>query len=123
MRPVIASESLRRYETVILVIAALPHRPNNDLNIGSIRFSVARHTAVEANIARELSLSMVLADVRLWHLASFRCAAKFVRFWTKADNRRFWLGTVCPLMTRSEHWLCTAAMVLMPVSAPIEVPV
>src|SRR5271169_2112008 len=27
---------------------------------------------------------------------------------------------ICPLMTRSGHWLCTAAMVLMPVSAPFE---
>jgi hypothetical protein len=28
---------------------------------------------------------------------------------------------VCPLLTQQRHWLCTAAMVLMPVSAPIEV--
>src|SRR5450755_1775617 len=29
---------------------------------------------------------------------------------------------VCPLMTHKRHWLCTAAMVLMPVLAPIKVP-
>src|SRR5450759_3972857 len=28
---------------------------------------------------------------------------------------------VCPLMTQQRHWLCTAAMVLMPISAPIKV--
>jgi hypothetical protein len=27
----------------------------------------------------------------------------------------------CPLMTHQRHWLCTAAIVLMPVSAPIKV--
>jgi hypothetical protein len=27
----------------------------------------------------------------------------------------------CPLLTQQRHWLCTAAMVLMPVSAPIKV--
>src|ERR1035437_10624622 len=40
---------------------------------------------------------------------------------TKADNRRFWRGMVCPLMTQQRHWLCTAAMDLMSVSAPIKV--
>jgi len=35
----------------------------------------------------------------------------------------FWPKTFCPLMTRQRHWLCTAAMVLMPVSAPINMPV
>ena len=33
----------------------------------------------------------------------------------------FWCVMVCPLMTQQRHWLCTAAMVLMPVSAPIKV--
>jgi hypothetical protein len=27
----------------------------------------------------------------------------FVRFWTIADKRGFWPGTVCPLMTQSGH--------------------
>ena len=44
-----------------------------------------------------------------------------VRYWTKADNGRFWPATVCPLLTQQRHRLCTAAMVLMPVSAPIKV--
>src|ERR1035437_5017477 len=43
-----------------------------------------------------------------------------------ADKGGFWLAMVCPLMTRGRrphmtqlrHWLCTAATVLMPVSAP-----
>src|ERR1035437_4185842 len=38
-----------------------------------------------------------------------------------ADIRGFWLAMVCPLMTQLRHWLCTAAMFLMPVSAPIKV--
>jgi len=38
-----------------------------------------------------------------------------------ADIRGFWLAMVCPLMTHKRHWLCTAAIVLMPVSAPIKV--
>ena len=38
-----------------------------------------------------------------------------------ADKIGFWPATVCPLMTHSGHWLCTAAMVLMPVSTPFEV--
>ena len=38
-----------------------------------------------------------------------------------ADNGGFWPMMVCPLLTRSGHWLCTATMVLMLVSAPIKV--
>jgi hypothetical protein len=53
------------------------------------------------------------------HKADNPIALAFVRFWTKADNGGFW--PVCPLLTQQRHWLCTAAMVLMPVSAPIEV--
>ena len=61
------------------------------------------------------------ADVDLWHLADNPAVAEFVRYWTKADKARFWPVMVCPLMTQKRHWLCTAAMVLMPVSAPIKV--
>ena len=60
-------------------------------------------------------------DVRSWHLADNPVALAFVRFWTKADKSGFWPKTVCLLMTQQRHWLCTAAMVLMPVSAPIKV--
>src|SRR5476649_2240265 len=35
-----------------------------------------------------------------------------------ADNIGYQPATVCPLMTQSGHWLCTAAKALMPVSAP-----
>src|ERR1039458_10712177 len=45
---------------------------------------------------------------RFWHIASFRCAAKFGRYWGTADNGRFWPTMVCPLLTRQRHWLCTA---------------
>jgi hypothetical protein len=40
---------------------------------------------------------------------------------TTADKGGFWREMVCPLMTHKRHWLCTAAMVLIPVSAPIKV--
>jgi hypothetical protein len=39
----------------------------------------------------------------------------------EADNGGFWPAMVCPLMTQQRHWLCTAVMVLMPVSTPIKV--
>jgi hypothetical protein len=55
------------------------------------------------------------------HLADNSVASAFVRFWTKADKVGFRAAIVCPLLTQLRHWLCTAAMVLMPVSAPIEV--
>src|ERR1035437_2842020 len=34
----------------------------------------------------------------------------FGRFRTIADKGRFWLGTVCPLLTRSRHWASTDAL-------------
>ena len=37
------------------------------------------------------------------------------------DKSRHRPSTARPCLTQSGHWLCTAAMVLMPVSAPIEV--
>jgi hypothetical protein len=39
----------------------------------------------------------------------------------EADNGGFLPAMVCPLLTQQRHWLCTAAMVLMPVSASIKV--
>src|SRR5664280_605997 len=42
---------------------------------------------------------------------------------SQKESATVMLGPVCLLMTQLRHWLCTAAMVLMPVSAPIEVPV
>ena len=44
-----------------------------------------------------------------------------VAFGPKRTLDGIWPVTVCPLLTRSRHWLCSAAMVLMPVSASIEV--
>ena len=38
-----------------------------------------------------------------------------------ADKRGFLPAMVCPLLTQQRHWLCTAAMVSMPVSAPTKV--
>jgi hypothetical protein len=46
---------------------------------------------------------MRMADVCLWHLADNQTAPSFVRFWTKADNGRFWPAIFCPLMTQSGH--------------------
>jgi hypothetical protein len=42
-------------------------------------------------------------------------------FGPKRTKVGFWPAMVCPLMTHKRHWLCTAAMVLMSVSAPIKV--
>ena len=39
-----------------------------------------------------------------------------------ADKFLFLSVTVCPLMTHKRHWLCTAAMLSMAISAPIKVP-
>jgi hypothetical protein len=72
----------------------------------------------------QLAASFISNEARYvayWHLADNPAAPAFVRFWTKADNGGFWPVMVCPLMTHKRHWLCTAAMVLMPVSAPIKV--
>ena len=44
---------------------------------------------------------MTVVDVRLWHKADNPTAPAYVRFWATADNGRFWLGTICPLMTLS----------------------
>jgi hypothetical protein len=59
------------------------------------------------------------ANGSYWHKADNPIALGFVRFWTKADKSGFWAVMVCPLLTHKRHRLCTAAMVLMPVSAPI----
>jgi hypothetical protein len=63
-----------------------------------------------------IMLRCVVAD---WHLADNPTAPAFVRFWTKADNGGFRPPKVCPLMTQMRHWLCTAAMFLMSLSAPL----
>jgi hypothetical protein len=55
------------------------------------------------------------------HKADIPTAPAFVRYWATADNGGFWPATVSPLLTQQRHLLCTAAMVLMPVSAPIKV--
>jgi hypothetical protein len=55
------------------------------------------------------------------HKADNPVAPAFVRFWTIADIAGFWREMAWSLMTHKRHWLCTAAMVLMPVSAPIKV--
>ena len=38
-----------------------------------------------------------------------------VAFGAQRTKGGFWPATVCPLMTQQRHWLCTTAMVLMPV--------
>ena len=37
--------------------------------------------------------------VRFWHLADIPNTPAFVRCWGTADNGRFWLAVVCPLMS------------------------
>jgi hypothetical protein len=54
-------------------------------------------------------------------IADNTIAPAFVRFRTRADKVGLWPRMTCPLMTHQRHWLCTAAIVLMPVSAPIKV--
>jgi hypothetical protein len=57
----------------------------------------------------------------LMALSGQSSCARVCRYWTKADKVRFRPATVCPLLTQLRHWLCTAAIVSMPVSAPIKV--
>ena len=56
------------------------------------------------------------------HFATIRVTRKFGRYWRHSRPERAFspdqLGRKWP---NSGHWLCTAAMVLMPVSAPIKV--
>src|SRR5450759_3083244 len=52
--------------------------------------------------------------------AKIKCCVDRLSWLTKADKSRFWPAVVCPLLTQKRHWLCTAATVLIPVSAPIE---
>jgi hypothetical protein len=41
-------------------------------------------------------------NVAFWHLADNLTASPFVRFWTKADNGRFWPAMVCPLWYKAD---------------------
>jgi hypothetical protein len=55
-------------------------------------------------------------------LSVIRGAAPFlVAIGGIADKVGLWRALDMTRLTQSEHWLCTAAMVLMPVSAPIKV--
>jgi hypothetical protein len=58
-------------------------------------------------------------DVCLWHLADILEPAINVRFRGESGHR-YGLSEG-PRMTQGGQWLCGAAMVLMPVSAPIKV--
>jgi hypothetical protein len=45
--------------------------------------------------------------------------AENVRSWVRTGSG--WQRVKLTLLTQLRHWLCTAAMILMPVSAPIKV--
>src|ERR1039457_4416874 len=63
-----------------------------------------------------------LGAVHTWHFADNSVAPAFVRYWrVTADNVGFWPELAWSLMTHKRHWLCTAAMFSMSVSAPIKV--
>jgi len=51
--------------------------------------------------------------------ADMPTATMNVRYWGQSGHRADL--PPCPLLTHERHWLCTAAMVLIPFSGPIEV--
>jgi hypothetical protein len=89
-----------------------PKFPDGDLQLRELQEAAGV-------IKRQITISRCID--RDWHIATFRTQALKGRYWTKADKDRFWPGMVCPLLTHQRHWLCTAAMFLMPVSAPSKV--
>src|SRR5215813_14010914 len=64
-------------------------------------------------------LRVFTSDVRYWPKADMSCCAARVRF--RGQSRHGLLHCTCLLLTQSGHWRCTAAMVLMVVSAPTKV--
>ena len=66
-------------------------------------------------------ISNQACDLGDWHIASIWTRALNGRYRRKADIVRHWRRMHRSLLTHQRHWLCTAAMVLMPVSTPIKV--
>jgi hypothetical protein len=66
-------------------------------------------------------------DVAYWHLADNPAAPRLSAFGPSTKSLRSCrplqraIAQRFSAMTHQRHWLCTAAMVLMPVSAPIKV--
>ena len=48
-------------------------------------------------------MSMILTNVRYWHLADIAAYPPNVRYWTQADKVGCPPETACPLMTQSGH--------------------
>src|SRR5450759_2864113 len=71
-----------------------------------------------ANVKKALANSEPSTHVTKRHFAA---SQNLVAIGCIADKTGFWPEPVCPLLTHQRHWACTAAMFLMPVSAPIEV--
>ena len=68
-------------------------------------------------------IKMLFAAVR-WSLLALNGQtdrAGFVGYWTNNGQRAAQASIDTQRLTHKRHWLCTAAMVLMPVSAPIKV--
>jgi len=66
---------------------------------------------------RKSSLLSRSAKGRDWPFASVSAVQRYVRSWVNSGS--VWRTPEMTLMTHLRHWLCTAAMVLMLVSAPI----
>src|ERR1035437_6770830 len=82
--------------------------------------SAGAHTARRENIAKRRYTPEVGAVCLNWARTDL-CGGREVTRVPTAINGGFWPAMVCPLLTHKRHRLCTAAMVLMPVSAPIKV--
>ena len=87
-------------------------------------------TAVSNNLAESrtnkfpfmaASVGGLFQFVRLWHLATNRTHALKGRFRRIADKGPPGSSVDTQRLTQQRHWLCTAAVLSMPVSAPIKV--
>ena len=77
-------------------------------------------TARRENIAKRRQSPEVGAVCLNWARTDL-CGGREVTRVPTAIKSGFWAAPACPLMTHKRHWLCNAAMVLMPVSAPFKV--
>jgi hypothetical protein len=109
---------------VLAIWLGIRHRSNSVLKFGLVIEASEpsqKHASKCPTMSGCGSRSADMPRCPLLALSGHSNRTRVVRYWTKADKNGFWPALVCPLMTQQRHWLCTAAMVFMPVSAPIKV--
>jgi len=74
-----------------------------------------------ANDVIEQRCNLLRCIGRDWHIASFRCAAKFGRFRSKADNVQEQREITLSRLTQLRHQPRPMDLCSKPVSAPIKV--